>query len=140
MNKAENRLPANIRSKSIRYSNEFGWKEDDFIEVVNAARDIPMAIIGGQVMYMLPDGVCELYWLSYDTEDRKLTEDWLTYCNRTANECIERFTALVVSTDINAAALENFTFLEEKRKAGVNIEMYKTFVLYFDDTELMKDF
>lgn len=140
MNKAENRLPVNILSKSLRRSNEFGWKEDDFIEAVNAAREIPMATIGGQVMYILPEGVCELYWLSYDPEDRKLTEDWLTYCNRTANECIEKFTALIASTDINAAALENFTFLEEKRKAGVNIERYKAFVLYFDDTESMRDF
>lgn len=135
MNKAEQKLPKHILAKSIKINNEFGWKQEDFIDVINAAKEIPMAVVGGQVMYFLPDGICELYWLSYDPADRKTKENWIDYCNRTANECIKKFKYLINSVDINAAAL-TVPFLENKSKAGVNIDNYKTFVLYFDDAEI----
>jgi hypothetical protein len=135
MNRAENRLPQHILDKAIKIFNEYGWRKEDFIDVVKAAKEIPMAVIGGQVMYFLPDGTCELYWRSYDPADRKPEENWITYCNRTAKECIEKFKVLVTSIDIKAEAL-TIPFLENKDKEDVNIDDYKVFVLYFDDAEL----
>lgn len=134
LTKTERRLPQEILDKAIKSTNEFGWKQTDFLEVIEAARQLKMAIIGGQVQYPLPDGTCELYWLSYDTDKRKLNEDWLTYCDRTAKECIDKFNRLILTTDIEKEAL-TFEFLATKKKSGVNINNYLTFILYFDDKE-----
>jgi len=135
MNRAENRLPGNILAKSVKRSNEYGWREHDFIDVVNAAKEIPMATIGGQIMYFFPDGTCELYWLSYDPAERKPEEDWLNYCNRTANECITKFNSLISNVDINAEAL-GISYIKDKNNEGINIDDYKVFVIYFDDAEV----
>jgi hypothetical protein len=81
----EQRLPISILDKAIKSTNEFGWIQEDFSEVIKAARNAQLAVIGGQVQYVLPDGTCELYWLSYDPADRQINEPWLAYCDRTAN-------------------------------------------------------
>ena len=131
----ENYLPKYILDKAIKSGNEFGWKQDDFIEVVKAARQRFMAIVGGQVQYALPDGTCELYWLSYDPAERQTKESWLTYCNRTAEECIDKFNKLISTIDIEKEALSNFDFLKNKKESGVNINDFLIFILYFDDNE-----
>jgi hypothetical protein len=117
LTKTENRLPKPILEKAIKSGNEFGWTQTDFLEVVEIARQNFMAIIGGQIQYVLPDGTCEPYWLSYDPDKRQLNEDWLTYCNRTAKECVDKFNKLIASTDIEKEALTSFDFLATKRKA-----------------------
>jgi hypothetical protein len=132
--KAENRLPKEILDKAIRSANEFGWRQNDFLEVVEAARQKHIAIVGGQVQYVLANRTCELYWLSYDPEERQLNEAWLTYCNRTADECINKFNKLILATDIEKEAL-NFEFLADQKNSGVNVNDYLTFILYFDDSE-----
>lgn len=129
----EKRLPKWALDKSIRRGNEFGWRQHDFVDVVEAARQALIGIVGGQVQYVLPDGTCELYWLSYDPEDRRLDEDWITYCNRTADECIQKFKTLIATVDIEKEALDSFTFLQDKKAANVRISDYLTFILYFDD-------
>jgi hypothetical protein len=88
LTRTENRLPKLILDKAIKSTNEFGWTQNDFLEVVETARQNFMAIIGGQIQYVLTDGTCELYWLSYDPDKRQLNEDWLTYCNRTAKNVL----------------------------------------------------
>ena len=134
LTKQEQRLPKSILDKAIKSINEFGWRQEDFLEVIEAAKQTHLAIIGGQVQYVLPDGTCELYWLSYDPTDRQLNETWLTYCDRTANECLEKFNKLIATTDIEKEAL-TFPFLSDKKKNGVDISEYLTFILYFDDKE-----
>jgi hypothetical protein len=135
LTKQERRLPKSILDKAIKSTNEFGWKQTDFLEVIGAARQIHLAIIGGQVQYVLPDGTCELYWLSYDPADRQINEPWLTYCDRTAKECIDKFNKLIATTDIEKEAFENFPFLVDNKKSGVDINKFLAFILYFDDTE-----
>ena len=117
LTKQEQRLPKSILDKAIKSINEFGWRQEDFLEVIEAAKQTHLAIIGGQVQYVLPDGTCELYWLSYDPTDRQLNETWLTYCDRTANECLEKFNKLIATTDIEKEAL-TFPFLSDKKKNG----------------------
>lgn len=134
MTKTENRLPKPILDKAIKSGNEFGWRQSDFLEVVNAARKNSIAIIGGQIQYVFSDGTCELYWLSYDSTKRKDNEDWLTYCNRSADECIYKFNKLVSTVDIEKEAL-SFEFLLNKKSQGVDLNEHLIFILYFDDKE-----
>ncbi|MFN5539667.1 MAG: hypothetical protein ACK481_06390 [Candidatus Melainabacteria bacterium] len=133
--KEENRLAKSILDKAVRSGNEFGWKQSDFLEVVEAAKEFRMAIIGGQVQYVFPDGTCELYWLSYDPKPRLQNEKWLEYCNRTTYECSDIFQQLISKINIEKEAIESFEFLKEKKAEGININDFLIFILYFDDSE-----
>lgn len=134
LEREEHRLPKEIRNKAIECGNEFGWKQQDFREVVDAARQVPMAITGGQVQYIFKDGTCELYWLSYDPDERLPNEDWLNYCNKTASQSIEKFDRLIKETDFEKESL-SFEFLKNKKDEGVDIEEHKVFIIYFNDDE-----
>ncbi|MBS1593495.1 MAG: hypothetical protein JST90_04180 [Bacteroidetes bacterium] len=130
----EDRLPKYILDKSIKRGNEVGWRRSDFISVVEAAMKIPMAVIGGQVQYVFPDGTCELYWLSYDPDGRRREENWPAYCNRSADECMSKFQSLIATVAIEKEAL-GFEFVKAKKEEGVNIQQHEVFILYFDDSE-----
>ncbi len=131
----EKRLPERVLNKAIRSGHEFGWKQADFVETVETARNLKMGILGGQVQYVLPDGTCELYWLCYDPSDRYEGEDWINYCNRTAAEVKNKFNDLIAKTDIENEAVTSFDFLRDKKSKGVNIEDYKIFIIYLSDLE-----
>ncbi|TLV03763.1 hypothetical protein [Dyadobacter luticola] len=132
---AETRLPKVILEKAIRSNNEFGWKQIDFLQVVETARKLKIATIGGQVQYLFPDGTCELYWLNYDSEGRQTNEGWIEYCNRTAKECTDRFNRLISTINIQKEAITSFSFIAGKEEAGININDHLFFILYFDDKE-----
>ena len=133
-NLEEKRLPETILKKAIKSGYEYGWRQTDFIETIETARKLKMGIVGGQVQYILPDGTCELYWLTYDPTERQTGEDWNKYCNRTADETINKFKDLISKTDFEKEAL-TFDFLRDKKSKGINIEDYKTFIVYFNDLE-----
>jgi hypothetical protein len=130
----EGRLPETILKKAIKSGNEFGWRQTDFIETIEAARKLKMGIVGGQVQYVLPGGTCELYWLAYDPTSRQPGENWVEYCNRTADETIKKFKDLIEKTDFEKET-SSFDFLQERKSKGLNIEDYRTFIIYFDDKE-----
>ncbi len=134
----ENRLPKAILDKAVKNGNEFGWRQSDFLEVVETARQLNLANLGGQVQYHFPDGTCELYWLSYDPTTRKQNESWTGFCSRTAMECKTKFLNLISKTNIEKEALENFDFLKNKKETGTEINNYLIFILYFDDSETDK--
>jgi len=129
------RLPKSLLDRAIRSGNEFGWRQTDFLEVVEAARKEKLAILGGQVQYILPEGTCELYWLSYDPAERLQNESWLDYCTRTASKTINKFKLLISQTNIEREAITNFELLKDKNNSGASISDYLTFILYFDDSE-----
>jgi len=133
--KEENRLPKSILDKAVRSGNEFGWRQSDFIEVIETAKQLKMAIVGGQVQYSFPDGTCELYWLSYDPTPRQQNETWENYCNRSASECLDKFQKLILQTNIEKDAVDNFEFLKNKKASGINISDFLIFKVYFDDCE-----
>lgn len=133
-NTEERRLPETILNKAIKSGNEFGWRQSDFIETIETARKLKMGIVGGQVQYVFPDGTCELYWLSYDSDERQSGEDWIKYCNRTADESIKRFKELTTKTDFEKET-SSFDFLQDKKSKGINIEDNKVFIIYFNDIE-----
>ena len=132
MNEFKRNIPQKILDKDFLDGNEFGCRKSDFEEVINLARKNSLAIIGGQVQYALPDAICELYWVSYDPEERKATESWKTYCERSAKECLEKFHSIIRKDDIQQQALEGFKVLKEKRNAGINIDEFQTFIIYFE--------
>jgi hypothetical protein len=134
LEREEHRLSVQIREKAIESGNEFGWKQQDFKEVIEIARQVPMAIIGGQVQYVFNDGTCELYWLSYDPDERQENEDWLTFCNRTAIQANEKFDKLIIETYFEKEAL-TFDFIKSKKKIGVDIEKHRIFIIHFSDNE-----
>ena len=134
-NTEERRLPETILNKAIKSGNEFGWRQTDFIETIETAKNLRMGIVGGQVQYVFPDGTCELYWLSYDPTERQPGEDWIKYCNRTADETINKFKHLIIKTDFEKEASTSFDFLRDKKSKGVNIEDHKVFIIYFNDIE-----
>lgn len=134
-NKEEKRLPETILNKAVKSGNEFGWRQPDFVETIETARQLRLGIIGGQVQYVLPDGTCELYWLTYDPDERREGEKWVDYCNRTADETISKFKSLLTKTDLEKEALTSFDFLRDKKSKGTNIEDYRVFIIYFDDLE-----
>ena len=131
----EKRLPETTLNKAVKSGNEFGWRQHDFVSTIETARKLRLGIIGGQVQYVLPDGTCELYWLTYDAGERGEGEKWVDYCNRTADETISKFKTLVAKTDFEREALTSFDFLRDKKSKGINIEDYRVFVIYFDDLE-----
>jgi hypothetical protein len=133
-NQEEKRLPETILKKAIKSGNEFGWRQADFIETIETARKLKMGIVGGQVQYVLSDGTCELYWLTFDPTERQPGEDWIKYCNRTADETINKFKDLITKTDFDKEAL-TFDFLRDKKSKGVNIEDNRVFIIYFNDIE-----
>ncbi len=135
LKREEHKLPKEIRDKAIESGNEFGWRQIDFKDVIEAAKRVPLAIVGGQIQYLFEDETCELYWLNYDTKEREQNESWDDYCNRTAIECIEKFRHIISTKDIKCEALKNFNFLQEKEKQGIDIDNNKIFIVYFSDNE-----
>jgi hypothetical protein len=115
----------------VKSGNEYGWRKDDVLNVIEAARKLGIAIIGGQVQYRLPNATCELYWLSYDSEDRKPNESWIDYCNRAAFECGEKFKS-VAALDIEKELLTSFK-LDKVLLSTIILSDYQVFILYFAD-------
>ena len=132
----ENRLPVDLLEKSIQNGSEYGWRKDDFLDVVEAARKLQIAIEGGLVQYVFEEGTCELHWLHYYTDEFKKGENWAGYCNRTAKECTERFKK-VLNADIKKQATDNFQLVKEKLNEGIDIENHLLFILSFESEEQM---
>jgi hypothetical protein len=130
---AELKLDKWILDKAIKSGNEYGWRLNDFKDVIENAEAKDLAIIGGQIQFHFPDGTCELYWLTYDTSEVKSEESWIDYRKRTKKECIEQFDRLVETTDFEKVGLENFDFLKIKKQNGFNILDYMICILYFKD-------
>ena len=132
MNEFKINIPKQILDKDVLSGNEFGCRQSDFSDIIETARQNSLAISGGQVQYALPDGTCELYWLSYDTADKEAEETWPTYCDRTAKECLLKFNAIIQTKDIEKEALENFKLLQDKKRTGVDLNKFLTFIIYFE--------
>ncbi|PSR52105.1 hypothetical protein AHMF7605_27030 [Adhaeribacter arboris] len=135
MTEEQKYLPSEIINKSTLNSHEYGWKRKDFKEVVDYAVKAGLGVVGGQVQFMFPDGTCELYWHKYDTKEKLAGESWLSYCERTKQECLEQFEALPNNLRLIEEGIEKFRFLREKSEQGVELENYLIFILYFDNSE-----
>ena len=136
MIEAEERfLPTEILNKAIVSGKEYGWKRDDFKEVIEKAIDGGLGIIGGQIQFKLPDGTCELYWHKYDTTDRKPGEKWKNYCLRTKYECLNQFENLPTDKELIEEGIKSFDFLKVKNDKKIKLAEYLICILYFNDLE-----
>jgi hypothetical protein len=129
----ENRLPVHLLEKSIKSGSEYGWRQSDFLEVVEAARKLEIAIEGGQVQYVFDEGTCELHWLHYYTQELKQGENWINFCNRTAKECVEKFNQIIQGKNIEREALDNFKLVKDQAEIGIAIEDHKLFIISFEE-------
>ncbi|SCY79408.1 hypothetical protein [Flavobacterium caeni] len=136
----EHRLPVELLEKSIQNGSEYGWRKNDFLDVVEAARKLEMAIEGGLVQYVFEEGTCELYWLHYFTDEFKKGENWVDYCNRTAKECAERFNKIVREKDIKKDAINSFELAKQKADEGIDIDKHQIFIISFEDKDKMPVF
>ena len=135
MNEEEKYLPTEILNKAVRSGNEYGWKREDFLDVLNSAVNANLGIVGGQIQFKLPDGTCELYWHQYDSTERIPNETWTSYCERTKVEVTTAFSELPTNSELVKEGVENFDFLAERVNNGVDIEQHLIFVLYFNTQE-----
>jgi len=119
-------LPEHFLDRCIKSGNELGWRQEDVINAINCARGASLATIGGQVQYITPAGTFELYWLNYYSSERKDNEDWLAFCERSLDECVEKFNA-IIQTDIKAEAINSFPILKDIPL----LDNYRVFILYF---------
>jgi hypothetical protein len=133
----ENKLPVALLEKSIRSGSEYGWRQNDFPDVVEAARKLQIAIEGGLVQYVFDEGTCELHWLHYYTQEMKKGENWVNYCNRTAKECIETFNSIVRERNIEKEAIDNFDLVRKELDGGIKLENHKVFILSFEEKKSM---
>ena len=67
-------LSKELFRKSTKSGKELGWKKVDFPKVIEFAKKNQIGIVGGQVQFVFPDGICELYWRNYDPEKRRKKE------------------------------------------------------------------
>lgn len=129
----ENRLPVALLEKSVQSGSEYGWRQQDFLDVVEAARKLQIGIEGGLVQYVFDEGTCELHWLHYYTDDIKQGESWVNYCNRTAKECTDMFREITSKRNIEKEALDNFSLVKQQLENGVVLENHKLFIISFED-------
>jgi hypothetical protein len=126
-------LPQELLSKASLQGNEYAWRIADVAEVIAAARDLGLATLGGQIQFRTPDGICELYWLSADADERRPGEDWLAFVARSADQVLWLFTRLVADTDFIAEGVRTFSYRAELRSRGHELNEYLYFAMSFVD-------
>jgi hypothetical protein len=125
-------LPEDIRSKaSITPGGEYAWRQADFEEVVDAARNAGLGCLGGQVQFQATEGTCEAYWLQYDPDERRADEPWQDYVSRSARETLEAFERLCRQSDFRVVAREWETLRTKMDREGYDPISDLWFVLYF---------
>jgi hypothetical protein len=128
-------LPASVLSRASLRGNEYAWPLAAVEATVAAAAASGLANLGGQAQFRIPDGTCELYWLSVDSGERRRDETWDAYVTRTAAEVRTQFAALRERTDFVNEALQ-WPQLARLHAEGVDLNQYLCFVLYFDPPSL----
>lgn len=131
----ERRLPPEVLGKASLRGNDYAWRLADVAEAVTAARDAGLATLGGQVQFRTPAGICELYWLNADADDRRPDEDWPTFVVRSADQVLRGFAGLVAGTDFEAEGVRHPGQLAELQSLGHDLKEYLWFALSFCDEE-----
>lgn len=124
--------PEDLLKKAVVKDREYGWKFDDIPLVIAFAKSNRMAIIGGQVQYVLPGATCELYWRSADTESKSKDESWATYVSRSCDQFLSLFNSNILSKkkEIEQDAVESFPAIRENLEEGKKLSDYECFIIY----------
>lgn len=97
-------LPQALTSTARRSGDEYAWPIDAFASALDVATTISLACLGGQFQFLFSDAVCEMYWLSADSDDQRENESWFDYVIRSNKEVQERFERLLVCVDFEDEA------------------------------------
>jgi hypothetical protein len=124
-------LPESLIKNAIKSGNEFGWKREDVKQALQIAKDQNLACLGGQVQFVFPKGICELYWRDYDPSERKQAETWESFVVRSCNETEIAFDKLPLESDLIADGVQNFPFLKEKKEKKIDLKNHLIFILDF---------
>ena len=127
----ENLMPQAILEKALIRGNEYAWKLSDIEEAINAGRVCRLATVGGQAQFRLPDGTCEMYWISATATPRVQGESWSQYVERSATDVRSQFRQIAETTDFRQEATK-WPLLVKRMEQGDDILNYLCFVLYFD--------
>ena len=127
----EQRLPPSVLRKASLRGKEYAWPLAVVEEVVTAAVACGLANGGGVAQFRIPDAVCDLYWLSVESEKRLHDEPWGRYVTRSADEVLARFSDLRSRTDFIKEGI-SFPCLHQLHRQGVDLDQYLCFVLYFN--------
>lgn len=136
---SEELLPQSVLSKASLRGKEYAWQKNDVEEAVLAAKHQNLATLGGEVQFRIPNGTCELYWLSFDPTPRLTSESWQDYVMRSADECVANFDRLCKTTDFAQIGKEEVGILRELAETE-DINVYLCFVLYFVTEEKYNEF
>lgn len=88
MTPLEDRLPDQVRALASWRDGEAAWRRADLGALAEAARAAGLAARGGQVQLRLADATHELYWQDYDPGERRASEDWPAYVERSWKELL----------------------------------------------------
>jgi hypothetical protein len=113
-------LPPEIAKAASLRGNEYGWPISAFPEALAKAKSLGFACLGGQFQFRSPESICEMYWLSADSTDRRDHELWSDFSRRSCSEVMSKFEELVSRTDfvreaanwkLDARAVETVAFV-----------------------------
>lgn len=134
MKDAELNLPADVLAKAVVSGNEYGWRKGDVIHAVEAARSVGLAVLGGQVQFVVPGATCELYWKEYGPTQRKPGESWESFAARSVEETLVSLER-VMKNDLVQEGVSNFSLLRKWQAEGMNLEDQLLFIVYFQAEE-----
>ena len=135
----ERALPKQIAEGSHLEGNEYGWEASSFPTALANAQALGYSCIGGQFQFRLENAICEMYWLSADSDSRHEAESWLEYCERSCSEVKTGFQKLMSETDFRKQALE-LRPVKEAMTHGLDPLEKLIFVAYFvDEAEWLAD-
>ena len=90
---SEQKLPDDILNMATIRGNEYAWPPENVLQVISTAKELNLATLGGQFQFRVPEGTCELYWIDFGSNNKKKTETWKQYVDRSAQECQQTFLA-----------------------------------------------
>ena len=135
----ENPLPPEILSGAHLSGNEYAWDISSFPGALAHAENLRYACIGGQFQFRLESGICEMYWLSADSDSRYPEETWIDFCRRSCFEVRQGFEKLVLETNFHKQARE-WLPVREAMAEGLDPMKRLVFVAYFvGEAEWLED-
>lgn len=127
--RVERKLGGKVLTKASLRCTEYAWSWSDVEEVISAAEEFGLANLGDGVLFILPQGIYDFYWLEVSTEELRADESWSAYVSRSANEMRTAFRNRDQKRFIEEA--RRIPFLAEKLNQGESIMQYLWFEFYF---------
>lgn len=128
MSQEEDLFTKELCDKQLKSTgNVRGWKYEDIHQVIKTCKELGLAILGGKTAFIFPDSVYELYWKKAHPRLKTANETWDQYVDRSGSEFLKLIKELYEQTDFENEGTHSFSFLKEKKKAGVNIMDYLGF-------------